>query len=251
MPPNLVLLAALVVGGVLLYRWLRTTAPPAARQRAKRIGIWVAIGVVVLLVATGRLNWLVALVGSLLVAAQRLAPLLRYAPLLGKVLGLSAGVQGARTAAGSGSARERESQVETDYLNMSLDHGSGRVSGRVLRGRFAGRTLDQLSLRDLLLLLAELRSFDPQAAPLLETYLDRTHGDEWRNADAHAEANDSSRDGGMTKEEAYEILGLAPGASETEIRDAHRRLMQRLHPDRGGSGYLAAAINRAKDLLLG
>lgn len=251
MPPNLVLLVALIAGGVLLYRWLRTTAPPAARQQAKRIGIWVAIAVLVLLVATGRLNWLVALVGSLLVAAQRLAPLLRYAPLLGKVLGLAGGLQGARAAAGGRSAGGRDSQVETDYLKMTLDHGSGQVAGQVLRGRFAGRSLDQLSLRELLLLLAELRRSDPQAVPLLETYLDRTQGDQWRDADGGDQANDGARDGGMTKEEAFEILGLEPGASAAEIREAHRRLMQRLHPDRGGSGYLAAAINRAKDLLLG
>jgi len=56
---------------------------------------------------------------------------------------------------------------------------------------------------------------------------------------------------GMSREDAYAVLDLAPGASETMIREAHRRLMAKLHPDRGGSDYLAAQINQARDVLLG
>ena len=55
----------------------------------------------------------------------------------------------------------------------------------------------------------------------------------------------------MTREEAYAILGLAPGADEQAVKAAHRHLMASFHPDRGGSDYLAALINRARDCLLG
>jgi hypothetical protein len=236
----------MIVGGVLLYRWLNTTAPVVVRARAKKMALWAAIGLLLLLVATGRLNWLVALVGSLLIGAQRLAPLLRYAPLLARLLSRGS-VAGAATGAAAGDGQR--STVKTDYLQMSLEHGSGRLSGEVLRGRFAGRQLADLGLRELLLLLEELRREDRESVALLETYLDRSQGADWRKADAGAEARDASRSS-MTREEAYQVLGLQTGADDEQIREAHRRLMQRLHPDRGGSGYLAATINRAKDVLL-
>ena len=55
----------------------------------------------------------------------------------------------------------------------------------------------------------------------------------------------------MTREEAMEILGLKEGATREDVVKAHRRMMQKVHPDRGGSDYLASQINKAKDTLLG
>jgi len=87
---------------------------------------------------------------------------------------------------------------------------------------------------------------------LLQTYLDREHADTWQQqAGAQGQQRATSKPGEMSREEALQILGLSSDASEAEIIETHRRLMQKLHPDRGGSAYLAATINLAKDTLLG
>ncbi len=149
-------------------------------------------------------------------------------------------------AAGSG----QETAVETDWLAMRLDHGTGDMSGRVKRGRFAGRELAELGLPDLLALLAECRAQDGDAVPLLEAWLDRARPD-WREAEAaQAEAADPPGAGRMDRAEALAVLGLAEGATREEVRAAHRRLMQAAHPDHGGSDWLAARVNQARDLLL-
>ena len=151
-------------------------------------------------------------------------------------------------------SRGQRSEVRTDALEMALDHDSGHMEGRILKGRFAGRTLSSLSDGDLLVLLEELRGSDEQGTVLIEAYLDR------RAQGSREGPKDAARDqprhpqgarGRMTREEAHEVLGLAKGANDDEIRAAHRKLMMKLHPDQGGSTYLAARINEAKDVLLG
>jgi hypothetical protein len=136
---------------------------------------------------------------------------------------------------------------------MELDHDSGHMEGRCLKGRFAGRTLSSLDKDELLQLLEDLRGTDEQGVLLLEAYLDRVAPD-WRDREGDgAERSETRARAGsrMTREEAYDALGLEPGASEEEIRAAHRKLMMKVHPDQGGSDYLAARINEAKDVLLG
>ena len=148
----------------------------------------------------------------------------------------------------------QKSGVRTDTLEMVLDHDSGHMDGRCLKGRFAGRALSSLRDDDVLKLLDEIGATDPQGAALLEAYLDRRLQG-WRDRRAEdAPRGDARRPrnqaGRMTAKEAYEVLALKPGATESEIRAAHRRLMMKLHPDRGGSTYLACRINEAKDVLL-
>lgn len=156
--------------------------------------------------------------------------------------------------AGNTGSGGRNSEVTTDTLRMQLDHATGELEGEVLRGPFAGRLLDSLGLSDLLDLLAHCQREDPRSVPLLETYLDRRHGD-WR-AHAGADAGAGQDNGGsapagsMDEATALSVLGLEPGAGEEEIKAAHRRLMTKLHPDHGGSSYLAAQLNQAKDYLL-
>jgi len=133
---------------------------------------------------------------------------------------------------------------------MTLAHDSGDIDGEVLEGQFKGRALKQLSLEELLQLLRECQD-DEESVALLQAYLDRVYADTWRQqAGAQGQQQTSSGSGEVSREEALQILGLSSGASEKEIIEAHRRLMQKLHPDRGGSAYLAAKINLAKDTLL-
>jgi hypothetical protein len=139
------------------------------------------------------------------------------------------------------------SGVETATLAMRLDIASGAMSGRVLRGDFAGRDLASMDRAELLALLADCAARDPESVPLLEAWLDRTDP-EWRSAPPPARPSSA---GPMTRAEALSVLGLAEGASGAEIRAAHRRLMQSAHPDRGGSDWLAARVNEAREVLLG
>jgi hypothetical protein len=140
------------------------------------------------------------------------------------------------------------SSIKTEWLAMELDHDTGEMRGTVLKGEHARRTLDQMN-RDELLSLYREAGRDSESSRVLEAYLDRTIGPEWRTA-AGPQAG-SAGSGPMTREEAFKILGLQPDAHEDQIRAAHRRLMVQNHPDRGGSDYLAAKINEARDLLLG
>jgi hypothetical protein len=153
---------------------------------------------------------------------------------------------GARRRAGS------RSTVRSAFIEMTLEHDSGAVTGTVVAGTFAGRGLDELDEASLRRLHGEAGS-DAKSVSLLEAYLDRRMPG-WREdveRDRDAGPRRPANASAMTDEEAYEILGLAPGASEADIRAAHRRLMLRLHPDQGGSTFLAAKINEAKDRLLG
>ena len=200
----------------------------------------------------------------------RLARVLRYmVPTLLALLGLvflllgrtaqSVGLFGlaaalfARARAKSRGTRtaSQTSRVRTAALEMELDLDTGAMNGLVLVGQFEGRELDSLNREETRQLHGELRG-DPESVQVLEAYLDRREPT-WRdgfetNPDDGLGAAPAS--GSMTKEEAYEILGLAAGASEAEIREAHRSLMKRVHPDTGGSVFLAARINEAKDVLL-
>ena len=152
---------------------------------------------------------------------------------------------GGRRSAGSSST------VRSPFLEMRLDHDTGAMSGQVLGGAYAGKSLDNIPDEELPKLYREV-AVDEESRALLEAYFDRRIPG-WREdfeADAATGSRRAPQTGPMTDEEAYQILGLAPGADESEIRAAHRRLMMKVHPDQGGSTFLAAKINEAKDRLL-
>ncbi len=230
----------LILGIVLLAIFLLlgqafARANPATLAQRLKISAGVALLVVAaVLMATGR--WVLALpIGGFALSLLGLR----------KIPGFSSSRSGAK-----GGAR-RASSVRSAFLEMQLDHDSGDMDGKILKGRFEGQTLDALSPDRLEEFWLEIRS-DGESLALLEAYLDRRQPG-WRvdfNADAANGQGRAPGAGAMAEEEAYQILGLAHGAGEAEIRAAHRRLMKRLHPDHGGTTFLAAKLNEAKDVLL-
>jgi CysZ protein len=142
------------------------------------------------------------------------------------------------------------SRVATRCVLLEIDHLSGRIGGEVLAGPHAGQSLDQVSTEDLVELLEAAYAGDPESAEALEVYLDRERGRKTAEAPPrrHAETPRAPIER-MPPEEARAVLGIGPDAGPQEVRSAHRRLIQRLHPDRGGSDYLASKINEAKQIL--
>jgi len=234
-------LIAGAVAVILLYSLLQMfrAANPVILARAVKIGG----GVTALAVAA-----FTGIKGELAVAIPLGifgAGLLGWSPFGASGFGNFGGMFGA----GGTRSRGQTSQVESQYLNMTLDHDSGALTGQILAGPNAGRSLDEFDLPQL---AAMMRGFDAESAALLESYLDRRFPAWRQDADSDGTRGEggSASSGKMTAEEAYQILGLQPGAGSDEIGRAHRALMKKLHPDQGGSTYLAARVNQAKDTLL-
>jgi hypothetical protein len=233
MPALLLALAVLAVLGLGVFWFLRADPSNIARMVRPILVLLGGIGVGGLLIfgvrfLPGLLPELFGLAG--MVATALIARWLRRQP------------SGGFSQPGAG----QRTQVHTAFLEAWIDHASGDVGGRVLRGRFAGRTLEAMTDAELLELHAECAS-DADSARVLESYLDRRLGTDWRRAQPPPRGPRTD----MTRPEALAVLGLQEGATEEAIRAAHRRLIVRMHPDAGGSAELAARINRAKDVLLG
>ena len=228
-----------ILGGFLLLVYLFANADPARLARNLK---WASIAVAAVAVTA------LVLLPPAREFAALLFPLAMSMPLLSRLRRI---VDRYRAPAGG-----QTSTVTTAFLRMSLDHDTGSMSGAVLRGQFAGLRVEELGVGDLLALLRECRAEDEEGARLLEAYLDRLHPD-WRDELSGGRASGGTGGGGthsagadVSVEEAYAILGVKPGATPGQIKEAHRRLMVKLHPDHGGSDYLATKINRARDVLL-
>ncbi len=207
------------------------------------------LAVIVVLILLGRLSP-TFIIAPVMVAATFL---LRNLHLLIRLLPLWQMLRSrtAKSAYGSAGASD-SSSIRTRFLLMQLQHATGDMDGEVLEGSFNGRRLSTLSMEQLLVLAQECLQ-DADSLQILEAYLDRVHPD-WRSGQAsssqQAHAAPPATESAMSETEALEILGLQRGATRDEVVQAHRRLMQKLHPDRGGSDYLARKINLARDYLL-
>ena len=238
-------LGVLALGGLIgLGSWFSAASPNRLARVLKFGVVGLVIGLVVLfLFLNPRLVPIAALVGL---------PFLFYR------LGMF-GRRPMRRPMATGGGDDPVSRVETPTLRMSLDRRTGAMSGEVLRGVFAGRSLESLDLHELRQLLEECQGSDPQSMPLIEAYLDRRFGTDWRQGGhqqqsehAGSQRDSAARSGSsMSRAEALEVLGLQEGADREAVISAWRRLIKLAHPDHGGSKYLAAKLNEAKRVLLG
>lgn len=244
-----ILLFIAVVLAVLFVNWLLKEDPKKVARYLRRGGLWFAVILIILLAATGRLNWVFAAIAATVPFLGRLLSALRYVPLLGQLFTHYQNAQASSQRHGAAAASGRTSRVQSRFLLMTLDHDTGNMEGEILSGQYEGKKLSDLDLGQLKELLDRYRRLDEESSALLEAYLDRVHGDQWREPGAERGSGAVSS-GPMSEQEAREVLGVPENASEEEVTNAHRRLMQKLHPDRGGSTYLAAKINQAKDTLL-
>jgi hypothetical protein len=205
--------------------------------------------VIVVLILLGRLSP-TFIIAPVMVAATFL---LRNLHLLIRLLPLWQMLRSrtAKSAYGSAGASD-SSSIRTRFLLMQLQHATGDMDGEVLEGSFSGRRLSALNMEQLLALAQECLQ-DADSLQILEAYMDRVYPD-WRSGQAfssqQAHAAPPATESAMSETEALEILGLHKGATRDEVVQAHRRLMQKMHPDRGGSDYLARKINLARDYLL-
>ena len=234
--PYLVLGIALIIGLFLIVRGLIGLNPARAIKVLLGVVVLAGLGATIYLIASRGLGIVTFVLAFLLPMLLRWRAAQQFFRNLG------------------GPSRGQATGVNTRFIRMSLDHDSGVLDGTVLEGPFKGRRLGELSQEELLDLLQQCRVEDDESAQVLEAYLDRVFGMGGRTDNTGGNNSSKTQSSGrnrMTREEAYEILNVSPGASSDEIKAAHHTLMKKIHPDQGGSNYLASKINQAKEILIG
>ena len=235
--PYFVLGLAILVGLALAARWYISASPQSILRVFKWTAIIGCLAIIVVIILTRQLTW----------AAFMLPVMIPWLLRARQASRMASTTQGA-----SGMTPGKTSEIETRYLRMYLAHDSGEMNGDVILGQFSGKTLRNLSFEELIILLGEVKD-DNQSIQVLVAYMERYHEESWRESKHATEDVNTQMDkanGSMTISEAYKVLGLEEGANLDTIKESHRRLMSKLHPDHGGSTYLATKLNEAKDLLL-
>lgn len=226
------LLLILVVLGFLYWATIRYKSLPVKQRRGwlLKLALYGGAGVLLAAVVSGRVHWLGAVAAGALAMGRfglRFLPLLRMFNVKGMI---------------------GNPVFKTDYLRVSLDINSGTLSGEILEGPHAGTPLEQLSETMVEELLGFYEDKDKRSYYLMRVIKQRQNG-------PHSQQQDYSSVGNPSQDEAILILGLENTVKERlltkqDVIVAHRKLIQKLHPDRGGNDYLAARINQAKDILL-
>lgn len=234
MNPRLLLIIAVVGFAIFAVRWFKRQNP-SHQKKIRTQFIFVMGGLIlIVLVISGKLPWLFALLAAALPFALRLLSLKRIVT----------------SWRGNASTRQKQDAVlQTRFIRVGLFPATGRMEGEILSGRHEGAPLTALTHQDLVDLWHHYLQIDPESAQVLAMFLDRNHGPHWRVSQQNTPYTPTPHHT-MTREEACAILGVDDRASVADIKTAHRKLMQKFHPDRGGSNYLAIKINQAKELLL-
>lgn len=244
---RLALITALLAAWYFWYRWRKAADNESRRRLVNQFLIWGLIGGICLLAAAGRIHWLGAVFAALFPLLKLLFGwLFSLFPLLAKIYRNKA------PASGAGGSNDKSS-ITTRFLEMWLDHETGSLGGRVLEGAHQGSELDQLDEQQLRDLYASYLQQDADSARLLESYLQRRF-DQFQSSHGEREQQETGSNpphaSDMDAQEARQILGVDEQSDPAAIRKAHRKLMQKLHPDHGGNDYFAAKLNQARDTLL-
>jgi hypothetical protein len=249
MLPSVIFGIGLLIAVLMLMRWYANADPAVLKRASKWAVIWVVGLIALFLALTGRLAAAFGLVMGIVAFGWRLFNIFAMVQQMRGAFGGLGGAFG-----GSGRATTGQSScVEAHFIRMTLDHDTGAMDGEVLAGQFQARALSAMPLEDLLDFRSDIAA-DADSLGLLEAYLDRAHVG-WREevgatGESSVGSGGAGSSGPMTRDEAYRALGLELGVSRRNIKAAYRQLMAKVHPDKGGSAYLAAKINEAKDLLL-
>jgi len=236
----------ILIAVLLLSRWYVTADPKTLVKALKWAALTVLMIGVMWLALSGKFVIAMAALPALFMWFARLFTGLRYIQMFRRIIGLGSAGPGWSnpSASGGGGPQGGGSDVHTRYVTMHLDHASGYMSGQVLDGRFKGRRVEDLNLDELRQLLGEAQG-DADSVRILETYLDR------RDANWRTRQHEGAPSATMSRRDALKVLGLGETATPDEIKARHRHLMAQVHPDVGGTDYLAQQINQAKDVLLG
>ncbi|MCW9005280.1 MAG: DnaJ domain-containing protein [Gammaproteobacteria bacterium] len=243
---RVLIIAGILIAIVILVNYYKRSSVTNKKNIIKYSLFAAVCAALIALVATGRLNWLVAIAGTMVPLIPKVIKwMIKY---ISPLLYLVNKFKSQKSNKSSKSVHGQQSQVESMYLVMTLDHDTGRMEGRIIKGEFLGRSLSDMTKDELRKLMRDCD--DDETISLLMAYMDRY------NRREHAHDNERHNTGKveepafMSIHEARKILGVEENASKDEVINAHRNLMQKMHPDRGGSEYLAVKINRAKDILL-
>ncbi len=236
------ILLLLILGGILFWwHWNNTPDPKQKKLLLQKTVIGVLVVTLLLLVLTGRVHWIGAVFAGILASFRQMLPLvLRYLPML---------TQAYRQFSPK-SNPPNTSTVNSKIIVMTLDHITGKLSGKVLEGKYAGCKLDEMSNQDLQNLFQYCLETDMNSAKLLETYIAERFGDQFSDQSASDNNNNPQASNDMSVSEALQILGLDGEPDIDEVTEAYRKIMQKLHPDRGGNHYFAAKANQAREVLL-